>query len=75
MNKQCERDAIKRQLCAENGVRLVVVHPQDLSVKTMLQKVGDLLTLRSLVGAGPLIRYLDRVAAEYRLRVPVVIPS
>ena len=75
VDKQRARDAVKQELCAKNGVALVVVHPQDLSVKTLLQKVGNLLPLRSLVGAGPLIRFLDRAAAEYQLRSPVVIPS
>ena len=74
VDRQRERDATNRELCAKNGVALVVVHPQDLSVSTMLQKVGNLLPLRSLVGAGPLIRFLDRAAADYQLRSPVVIP-
>ena len=75
VDRQRVRDAIKRQLCAENGVDLVVVHPQDLSVSALLKKVGKPLPLRSLVGAGPLIRFLERVGAEYQLRSPVVMPS
>ena len=74
VDRQRVRDAIKRVLCAENGVDLVVVHAQDLSVSAMLKKAGKLLPLRSLVGAGPLIRLLERASAEYQLRSPVVMP-
>ena len=36
VDRQRARDAAKRVLCAENGVGLVVVHAQDLSVSAML---------------------------------------
>ena len=75
VDRQRERDATKRELCAKNGVALVVVHPQDLSVRALLKMVGKLLPLRSLVGAGPLIRFLERAGADYQLRSPVAMPS
>ena len=75
VDRQRVRDAIERQLCAENGVDSVVVHPQDLSVSTLLSKAGKLLPLPSLVGAGPLIRFLEGAGADYQLRSPVAMPS
>ena len=75
VDRQRVRDAIERLLCAENGVDLVVVHPQDLSVSTLLKKMGRLLPLRSLVGAGPLIRFFEGAGADYQLRSPVAMPS
>lgn len=56
---QRKRDATKRRLCKEQGVALVVVHAEDLSVAGMLQKVGDLLPRRMMRGLRKTIRYLN----------------
>ncbi len=43
---QQARDLIKQGICVREGIQLVVVHSQDLSLKGMLEKVGHLLPLR-----------------------------
>ena len=75
MRKQRLRDAAKRNICAENGITLVVVHPEDLSLGQLLQKVGKLLPLRNLLGARPIINYLESACAAYRRQCPKVVPS
>ena len=37
---------IKQGICVREGIQLVVVHSQDLSLKGRLEKVGHLLPLR-----------------------------
>ena len=75
-DKQRARDAVKRDICAKNGVDLVVVHPQDLSLGQLLQKLRNLLPrlpLRNLVGGESIIEFLETACANYRRRVPAVI--
>ena len=75
VRKQRLRDAAKRDICAREGIDLVVVRPQDLSLTTMLQKIGKLLPLRNLLGAKPLIDYLESECAAYRRNCPTVGPG
>ncbi|MDF2629815.1 MAG: hypothetical protein K0R39_3646 [Symbiobacteriaceae bacterium] len=55
------RAAVKRVLCEQRRIMLVVVHRQDLSLKGMQAKVGNLLPLRNLRGHEELIAYLERL--------------
>ena len=73
MRKQRLRRAAKRNIRAGNGIALVVVHPEDLSLGRLLQKVGKLLPLRNLLGAKPIINYLESVCAAYRKQSPTVV--
>lgn len=63
---QQKRDALKRQICKEKKVGLVVVHAEDLSLNGMLRKAGALLPLRALRGFKQTIRYLNHCGLRYR---------
>jgi len=66
---QKKRDELKRQICRQQGIRLVVVHAEDLTLKGMLKKleeVGDLLPRRSLRLYKRTIRYLDACGRRYQ---------
>lgn len=64
--KQRARDYLKAGICNERGIRLVVVHAEDLTLESMRQKVAGLLPLRSLDHHQPLIKYLEKVGRNYR---------
>lgn len=66
--KQRTRDLIKMGLCAERGITLIIVHPEDLTLATMKEKIGNLLPLRDLTDEGPRISYLQAAARLYRRR-------
>lgn len=63
---QRKRDQLKRQICKEKQVRLVVVHAEDLTLAGMLRKVGALLPLRALRGFKQTIRFLNRCGLHYQ---------
>lgn len=69
VRSQQERDYIKLGICAVRGVTLVVVHPEDLTLAGMRQKVGSLLPLRDLTDDGLLISYLEDERERYRRSV------
>lgn len=64
--KQRGRDLMKQGICIERGIRLVLIQPQDLSLKVIQQKVGPLLPLRDLIEYQPLIAMLESIARGYR---------
>lgn len=66
--RQLARDYMKHGICTLRGITLVVIHAEDLSLQTMLQKVGDLLPTRKLNGHEPLIAYLEEVSRPLRLK-------
>jgi hypothetical protein len=63
--KQQTRDLIKMGICMKRGITLVVIHPGDLSLEAMRQKVASLLPLRNLEGHERLITYLEAVGQGY----------
>lgn len=65
--KQRARDLIKRGLCAERGVHLVVIHAEDLTLAGLLHKVSGLLPLRDLSGDQPLVAFLEFTSRRYRM--------
>ena len=65
--KQKARDCIKAMICQERGIPLIIVHPEDLTLERMIQKVGNYLPLRDLRKKGPVIRFLEEVSLRYRL--------
>lgn len=65
VREQQIRDEQKRQLSCNKGITLAVVHPEDLSVAGMLDKIGGLLPLRNLRCGGQLINYLEEFGANY----------
>lgn len=60
------RDLIKAGLCLYQGIRLVIVHPEDLTLEGMRRKVGQLLPLRDLIGQEQLIDFLEEESFLYR---------
>ena len=62
---QQERDLIKLGLCVRRGMILVTVHPTDLTLKRMRQKVANLLPLRDVAGDGLLIGHLEDESRRY----------
>lgn len=64
--KQRGRDYIKAGMCGDLGIKLVVIHREDLSLAGMRAKIGDGLPLRDLRGQAPLLRLLETVARRYR---------
>ena len=63
---QQARDYIKMGICTARGIVLRVVHPDDLSLSAMKEKIGSLLPLRDLRYEGPRIAHLESVARSYR---------
>lgn len=63
---QLGRDYIKLGISVARGIRLVVVHAEDLTLDTMRRKAEGLLPLRSLDDHWPLIAYLEQVSRAYR---------
>lgn len=66
VSKQRQRDAIKRRICSENKVTLVIVHAEDLTLAAMFEKVGDLLPIRDLRCYERTIHYIKSVSRKYR---------
>lgn len=61
------RDLIKAGLCLYQGVRLVIIHAQDLTLQRMLARLsGGPLPLRDLAGQEPLIDLLEEASLRYR---------
>lgn len=63
---QQARDLIKEALCARQGIKLVTVRPQELTLAAMRAKVEPLLPLRDLTGQADLVRCLERESRRYR---------
>lgn len=63
---QRKRDHVKRRICKEKGIELLVVHAEDLSLVGMLRKVGALLPRKALRGLRQTIRFLNRCGQRYR---------
>lgn len=66
VSRQRVRDLIKRGICAEKGIKLIVVHAEDLTLEKMKRKVEGHLPLRSLVGYEDFIDHLEQVSRSYR---------
>ena len=64
---QRKRDALKRKICKEKEVSLVVVHADDLSVTGILKKVGGLLPRKALRGFRETIRFLNECGRRCQL--------
>lgn len=64
--QQQVRDYIKMGICGYRGITLVIVHPEDLSLNAMRQKVAGLLPLRDLTDYHLLIEYLESESQRYQ---------
>lgn len=66
---QRKRDVIKRRICREKNIKLVVVRAEDLTLAGMLKKVGDLLPRKALRGFRRTIQFLNQCGLNYQLAV------
>lgn len=66
--KQVGRDAMKAFICKVRGIELAIIHPQDLNLKAIDQKIPGRLPRRDLEGVEPLVAALEEIAAEHRER-------
>jgi hypothetical protein len=66
--KQVGRDAMKAFICKARGVELVVIHPEDLTLRAIEQKIPGCLPRRNLEDMEPLVAALEELASEYRER-------
>ncbi|HWI62581.1 MAG TPA: helix-turn-helix domain-containing protein [Symbiobacteriaceae bacterium] len=66
--KQVGRDAMKAFICKAIGIELVILHPEDLRLKTLEKKIPKRLPRRDRAGMEPLLAELDVLASEYRSR-------
>lgn len=65
--RQRARDYMKLGICASRGIKLIVVHPQDLTLAGMRRKIGSSLPVRDEAGHEPWAGFLESVARRYRL--------
>jgi len=69
VDNQRLRDLIKAGLCLYEGIHLVIVHAEDLTLQAMSRKAGRCLPLRDLAGKGRLIDLLEDASIKYRAAV------
>lgn len=64
---QQERDERKKLICANRGISLIVIRPEELSLEAIIEKVGDLLPRRELYDcADANINFLAWCSRGYR---------
>lgn len=61
------RDLMKRSLCEENDITLIVITAEDLSLEGILRKLPKGLPVRRVDVNGPYIEALETLSAEYRM--------
>lgn len=59
------RDLIKAGLCVYEGIRLVIVRAENLSLQGMIRKIGQGMPLRDLTGQERLIDHLEDASLKY----------
>jgi hypothetical protein len=64
------RDLIKAGICLYQGIHLVIIRAEDLSVQRMTKKIGRSMPVRSLAGREPLIDLLEAASLTYRAAAP-----
>ncbi|HYG60503.1 MAG TPA: winged helix-turn-helix transcriptional regulator [Symbiobacteriaceae bacterium] len=60
------RDLIKAGLCVYEGIHLVIVRAEDLSLQGMIRKIGQHMPLRDLDGLERLIDLLEGESMKYQ---------
>ncbi len=63
--KQVGRDAMKAFICKARGIELAIIHPEDLRLKNIDQKIPGRLPRRDLGGLEPMVEALEELAAEH----------
>ena len=59
-------DDLKAGLCLKNGIKLIVVRPENLSVQSLLALVGDALPLKPDALDSAVVAYLEKMCYYYR---------
>lgn len=65
-DSQMVRDHIKLSICNRRGIRVVIIHSEDLSLEAMRQKVSGLAPVRDLTGHAHLVAFLEAKSLRYR---------
>lgn len=65
VEEQKTRDAIKAEICAAEGMRLITLTAKDLDFDTLRTLIGSSLPLRPVLKQRPIARYLTRLARSY----------
>ncbi len=60
------RDLVKEAQCARNGITLITLTTEDLSVKAIVAKIGDALPIRAGAAQSIAAAYIDKVCYYYR---------
>lgn len=63
---QIARDRTKQQICARQGIALITVRPEDLTLRRMQRILGRFLPLREAAPNEPVISLLERRSLRYR---------
>jgi hypothetical protein len=69
------RDVVKAGVCLYEGIHLVIIHPEDLSLQGIARKIGRAMPLRNLAGHEPLIELLEEASLKYCAATPAPRPS
>jgi hypothetical protein len=64
--KQMQRDKYKKQICDEQEIKLVTILPEDLSLDTIKQKIGNSVPIQDLRPYEMVIAILEKVCERYR---------
>jgi hypothetical protein len=63
------RDATKRALSQERGIKVVIVRPEDLSYDGIGRKIEGLLPLREVPRDDPRLVFLTRLSTAYQRKI------
>lgn len=63
---QRTRDLIKAGLCLYEGILLILIHEEDLSLQAMIDRLDGRLPMRDLADHEPVIDLLERASLSYQ---------
>lgn len=66
LQERIRLDRLKAQLCRAEGIRLIYVHPSDLSLEGIRRKLEGVLPIFPLAEDRPLVRFIERQCRSYR---------
>ncbi len=66
-NKTRTRDLLKLALCKENGIDLIYVTVEDLTLTRMLQRLPKHLPVRYVAHTWPYIKEIEKLSESYRV--------
>lgn len=68
-NELRTRDLLKRALCEEHGITLVITTAEDLTLPRMLDILPKDIPLRTPDTRGPYVTSLEKLSQDYRVRL------